>query len=379
MEARRISVVTESFYPAVDGTTRTVKQVVDRLVDTGHEVQIIAPGPGLSTYRSSRVARIRPLDKPGRQVAAALGSFAPDLVHVASPGLLGRKALKHADLQGRRSIVVQQSPVPPITAEHWLRKVHARADQVLVTCDWMRERLGELGVDAPVWSPGVDVAAWSPELRDPRLHDAWARRKVEATPRVVVGYVGSLHKRHGVRRLAELAALPGIRLVIIGDGPQRHWLRDRLPSAKFVGAVEPGDLVTAMASLDVLVHPGAEQTCGHALREAAASGVPVVGPRAGGALDVVRPLENGLFFDPASASSFREAVARLAADRHRSLLGARGRELALTRSWTEAVDELVDVHYGWSRDGRCTTSSTTDARGRHPGGAARAAKGPHAA
>ncbi|WP_240938055.1 glycosyltransferase [Nocardioides sp. JQ2195] len=350
--------MTESFYPSVDGTTRTVKHVVDRLVDLGHEVQVIAPGPGLSTYRSSPVVRIRPFDRPGRQVAAALTDFSPDLVHVASPGILGRKALEHAGLQGRRSLVVQQSPVPPVTADRWLRKVGARAGQVLVTCAWMRDRLAALGVDAPVWAPGVDVAAWSPSLRDPGLHAAWSRRKLEATPRVVVGHVGSLHRRHGVRRLAELAPVPGIRVVVIGDGPQRKWLTDRLPAAKFLGALAPGDLSTAMASLDVLVHPGEQQTCAHALREAAASGVPVVAPWAGGATDVVRPLENGLLFDPRSPSGFAEAVSRVAGDRQRALLGGRGRELAIARSWATAVDELVGEHYGWLRDGHGATSAT---------------------
>lgn len=103
MEAHRICVVTESFYPAVDGTTRTVKQVVDRLVDTGHEVAVVAPGPGLGSYRGASVARIRPLDKPGRQVSAALATFAPDLVLVASPAPWG----------ARRSSTLAPRDVPP--------------------------------------------------------------------------------------------------------------------------------------------------------------------------------------------------------------------------------------------------------------------------
>src|SRR3546814_8436466 len=233
---------------------------------------------------SAPVARIRPLDKPGRQVHAALADFAPDLVHVASPGILGRKALKHAERLGAETLVVQQSPVPPLTAEHWLRKVHARADTVVVTCDWMQQRLDTLGVEAPVWRPGVDVAAWNPHLRDDFLHASWSRRNKERTPLAVVGFVGSLHKRHGVRRLVEVASVPGVRLVVIGDGPQRGWLEERLGDAKFLGEVEPGDLATAMATLDVLVHPGEQQTCAHALREASASGVPVVAPRTGGAV-----------------------------------------------------------------------------------------------
>lgn len=46
MDPKRIALVTESFYPAVGGTTTTVENVADRLVDTGREVLIVAPGPG---------------------------------------------------------------------------------------------------------------------------------------------------------------------------------------------------------------------------------------------------------------------------------------------------------------------------------------------
>ena len=92
----RIALVAESFFPAVDGTTTTVKAVVDRLVDTGHDVLVVAPAPGLTTYRGCRVARIQPRELVGTQVRAALEAFRPDLVHVTSPDTVGRKALKHA-------------------------------------------------------------------------------------------------------------------------------------------------------------------------------------------------------------------------------------------------------------------------------------------
>ena len=139
--------------------------------------------------------------------------------------------------------------------------------------------------------------------------------------------------------------MPGIRPVLIGDGPQRPWLRARLPHAKLTGALETGYLTRAMAALDLLVHPGTEETCCHALREAGASGVPVVAPRAGGAPDVVRSMESGLLYDPAEPHGLARAVAAVAGDRHRSLLGERGRELAVRRDWRAAVDELVEQHY----------------------------------
>ena len=124
----------------------------------------------------------------------------------------------------------------------------------------------------------------------------------------MVGFVGSLEARHGVRRLAELASVPGIRPVVIGDGSLRRWLSSRLPQAKLTGALETGDLTVALASLDLLVHPGEHETCCHALREAAASGTPVVAPRSGGAPHVVRNLETGLLYDAADPHGLRRAV-----------------------------------------------------------------------
>lgn len=341
----RITLVTETFYPATDGTTTTLKAVADRLVDTGHDVQIVAPGPGIGSYRGCRVARVRPLEPVGTQVRAALDAFGADLVHVASPGALGRKALKHTHRQGIPSVVVEHGAVMDVSADYWRAKVADRADRVLVTSPWMVERMAEFGVTAALWRPGVDTDAFTPALRDQWLHDAWSRRSTSAAPQVVVGYVGGLHKRHGVRRLTEVASVPNARLVVIGAGPQRDWLAAKAPSAKLVGALQTGDLTIALPTLDVLVHPGEHETCCHALREAAASAVPVVAPRAGGAADVVRHLESGLLYDPDDPRDLRRAVASVVADRQRSLLGQQGRVLAQERTWTQAVDELAALHY----------------------------------
>ena len=140
--------------------------------------------------------------------------------------------------------------------------------------------------------------------------------------------------------------MPGTRLVVIGDGPQRRWLADRMPDATFPGTLTGGDLATALASLDVLVHPGEEETCCHVLREAAASGVPVVAPASGGTLDAVRHERTGLLYDPADPRGLRRAVAGMVGDPDlRSLLGRQARTRAELRSWHDAVEELVAVHY----------------------------------
>ncbi|KAA1421166.1 glycosyltransferase family 1 protein [Nocardioides humilatus] len=341
----RIALVTETFYPAVDSTTTTMKATADRLVDLGHTVRIIAPGPGLATYRGCDVVRVRPLEPGGAQIRSAIEAFEPDLVQATSPRLVGRKALKHAKRSGIPTLVVEQSPILDLAADYWRAKVADRADTLLVTAPWMVGRVAELGAEATLWEPGVDTRAFNPTLRDPWLQDAWSKARAKDGRHVVVGYVGSLDKRHGVRRLAELADLRGIRLVVIGDGPEREWLEKRLQGARFTGPLTTGDLTVALPTLDVLVHPGELETDCHALREAAASGVPTVAPRAGGAADVVRHLETGVLYDPSDARDLRRAVAAVVGDRHRGLLGDAARVRALRRTWVDAVDELVARHY----------------------------------
>ena len=137
----------------------------------------------------------------------------------------------------------------------------------------------------------------------------------------------------------------GSRLVVVGDGPQRRWLEAQLPNARFLGPLETGPLASTLANLDVLVHPGLTETCCHALREAAASAVPVVAPASGGAIDVVRPMESGLLHDPRDPRGLVRALDAVVADRHRALLGEHGRMLAEWRTWADAVDELVTDHY----------------------------------
>ncbi len=231
--------------------------------------------------------------------------------------------------------------MPTGTWALWRSRVADRTDLLLVTSQWLRARMAAAGVTAEVWEPGVDARAFTPALRDEWLRRHWSRASSRPEPLVVVGYAGELRKRHGVRRLAGLAEVPGVRPVLLGDGPQREWLVERLPGAKVTGALGTGDLAVALASLDVLVHPGESDGCCHVLRAAAASGVPVVAARAGGAPEAVRHLETGLLHAPGSARDLARAVAAVVADRRRALMGVRARELAEQRPWTLACDELL--------------------------------------
>jgi phosphatidylinositol alpha 1,6-mannosyltransferase len=135
-------------------------------------------------------------------------------------------------------------------------------------------------------------------------------------------------------------------LVVIGDGPQQAWLRSRLPeSVRLTGQLKPRHAAAAIASLDVQVQPSTRTSCAHTLREAAACGVPVVAPRAGGAIDVVEHQGTGVLYDPQQPGGLADAVAAVVADPRRQQLGDHALHRIVGRPWRVAVEELVRAQY----------------------------------
>lgn len=358
----RVAIVTESFLPQVNGVAGTVRHVVDRLTATGHQALVVAPGAGPAAYGGAEVVRVRSLALPGYRsfplglpdpaVHQALERFRPDVVHLASPVALGAVGLRAARRLGVPTVAVFQTDVSGfarqygLRAEHlidrWVAHLHRRADRTLVPSTSSWDQLAALDVpDLHLWRRGVALDLFDPAHRDTALRAAWTGGE----QRTVVGYVGRLAQEKRVRRLAELADVPGIHLVVVGDGPERGWLADRLPHATFTGMLRGPELARAFASLDVFVHTGEAETFCQTVQEAQASGVAVVAPAAGGPLDLVVPGSTGCLYDVADPGALRRSVAGLVADPlARARMARGGHEAVAGRSWARVVDELVG-HY----------------------------------
>lgn len=363
----RVAIVSESFFPQVNGVTNTVRHTVDRLLETGHQPLVIAPGPGLSDYRGVRVVRVRSMLLPGYRsfalglpdpaVEQALIEFRPDVIHLASPILLGAVGLRAARKLSIPAIAVYQTDISGFARQYgiraealvgsWVRRIHSHSTRTLVPSQSSYNQLDAIGVEnLHIWRRGVSLDLFGPQHRNEELHATWARRKKKGGEKVVVGYVGRLAAEKQVRRLAEVACVPGIRLVIIGDGPERAWLEKHLPDARFPGLLRGEDLAQALASLDVFVHTGASETFCQTVQEAQASGVPVVAPAAGGPLDLVTTGRTGLLYDPIDKKALRRTVATLVGDQQlREDLARAALDQVAGRTWESIVDELVSVHY----------------------------------
>jgi glycosyltransferase involved in cell wall biosynthesis len=129
------------------------------------------------------------------------------------------------------------------------------------------------------------------------------------------------------------------------DLPGYARARRAVPSALFLGQRDGEHLARIYASLDVFVHSGPHDTFGQTLQEAAASGLPVVAPAAGGPADLVQHGVTGFLVAPGDPAALAGAVAALAADPAlRAAQGRAGRRAVLGRSWPVMCDELIG-HY----------------------------------
>ena len=186
----------------------------------------------------------------------------------------------------------------------------------------------------------MDTQRFTPAARSAQLRQALA-----PGGELLAGYVGRLAPEKQVELLAGVAALPGVRLVIVGGGPAEPRLRRLMPSAVFLGQHQGEHLARIFASLDLFVHSGCHETFGQTIQEAAASGLPVVAPAAGGPLDLVCDGVTGHLVQPGDPDALTDATRRLAADPlSRSAMGRAARQRVLVRSWTALGDQLIG-HY----------------------------------
>ncbi|MFK5634595.1 MULTISPECIES: glycosyltransferase family 4 protein [unclassified Ornithinimicrobium] len=372
----RVVIVTESFLPALNGVTTSVCKVLECLRALGHEALVVAPGtsPWSPTMTPERYAgfpvhsvtsvpvRQFRVGLPSYELETVLHRFRPDVMHVASPFVLGVRGLTAARALGIPSVAVYQTDMPSYIKQHmgpagdvtaravwrWIRRIHQQADLTLAPSS---AALADLAAhDVPrvaLWGRGVDADLFDPARRaDPET--AALRRRLAPHGEVLLGYVGRLAPEKELHRLAELARTPGTRLVLVGEGPSREALEALLPSAAFLGRQEGMDLARAYAAFDAFVHTGTRETFGQTLQEAAAAGLPVVAPARGGPLDLVQVGRTGFLFDPdvpgALAAAVQPLVVGADAPALRERLGAAGRAHVVERSWPALVDQLLDYY-----------------------------------
>lgn len=359
----RIAIVTESFLPRTDGVVRSVLELLLYLRDHGHQALVFAAGPGPQEHLGFRVVPVGGLRfplYPALTIAPychgmfrIMRDFRPDLVHLASPfvlGVQGRRAGAHLGVPvvahfqtdvARYARSYGAGPLASVASAH-MRRLHNRCQATYApTISVARELEAQGYNNVRVSGRGVDTALFDPARRSAELR-AGLLGPGEHT---LLIYVGRLSSEKNLSLLSPLAAtLPGVRLVLVGEGPHRGALEREfrgLP-VTFAGLQHGEMLATYYASGDVFVFPSVTETFGQVVQEAMASGVPVLALRAGGVQDLFRDGEEGYLVPPGDLHRWTEAAGRLVNDATlRNRFAQRARASAETRTWRAIFDQLI--------------------------------------
>ncbi|MET7968953.1 glycosyltransferase family 4 protein [Micromonospora sp. NPDC005305] len=377
---RRILMLSWEYPPVlVGGLGRHVHALSVALAAAGHEVTVVtrhAEGAPLEEYADG-VRIVRAAEDPvtfplatgsllawtmafnhtlTRAALRAAESGAYDVIHahdwlVAHTAMTLREHLDvplvstiHATEAGRHQGWLPEEMNRTIHGvEQWLATESGR---VIVCSGYMRDEVGALfGVDparVDVVPNGVEPHRW----RVPGSAVAAARARF-AGDGPLVTFAGRLVYEKGVQHL--LAGLPrlrdrhpGLRAVIVGDGPYRATLEDEVHRLGLGGTVSmPGflggaDLPAVMAASDCFAVPSIYEPFGMVALEGAAAGAPLAVSRTGGLAEIVEPGVTGLTFAPQDPDGLAEAVHALLSDRDRARLLAR------------RARAMVHEQYGWS-------------------------------
>ncbi|MGI9412754.1 MAG: glycosyltransferase family 4 protein [Hyphomicrobiales bacterium] len=283
----RILMVTDAWYPQVNGVVTTLDRVSGELSALGHEICLVTHEGrrtfALPTYPEIRLALARP-----KSIAGQIERFAPDCIHIATEGTLGWIARRHCLKRGLAfttsfhsrfpEMIAERLPLPGVErmAYRVLRRFHAPARATLAPTATVTRRLTELGFsDVVTWTRGVDCDRFGPRNTDP----------FGGLARPICLNVGRVAVEKNLAAFLDLD-LPGSK-VVVGDGPQLPELRRQYPEVTFTGYRTGEPLVEALAAADVFVFPSCTDTFGLVMLEALACGVPVAAFPVEGPIDVI--------------------------------------------------------------------------------------------
>ncbi|MGX4641062.1 glycosyltransferase family 4 protein [Massilia sp. SYSU DXS3249] len=233
--------------------------------------------------------------------------FYPDGVAAA---MLGRYFNKPLVITARGSDITL---LPNYTLpRRMIRWAANRADAIITVCNALRDEVVALGVDAGRVTSlrnGVDLQLFQPIERQP---------KAGAFTLLTVGHLVPVKAQELI--IAALPLLPGVRLVVAGDGPNRQMLEelartlDVAARVDFLGAVPQAQLRNHYGAADALVLASSREGWANVLLESMACGTPVVASRVYGTPEVVAAPQAGVLMAERTPQGVADAVNALRAN-----------------------------------------------------------------
>jgi phosphatidylinositol alpha 1,6-mannosyltransferase len=371
LDGLRIALFSGNYNYVRDGANQALNRLVDYLLRQGAQVRVYSPKVARPAFEpAGTLIGLPALAVPGRgeyrvplalspQVRRDLKAFAPDVVHVSSPDPASHRAVSWAR---RRRIPVLASVhtrfetylryynmawlEPAMVAV--LRRFYRRCDALVAPSESMAQVLREqrMNYDIGIWSRGVDREIFTPERRSME----WRRSLGIGDDEVVVGIFSRLVMEKGLDvfsdAIDELKRKGSrFRVLVVGEGPAREWLENRLPDAVFAGFLSGPDLGKGVASMDVLFFPSVTETFGNVTLEAMACGLPVVASAATGSQSLVDDHVSGRLITPGAVHQFAEALRAYVENADlRAAHGKAGEARAQEFGWDKINQAVADTY-----------------------------------
>ena len=279
----KILIVTDAWYPQVNGVVRTLDETSKQLKKLGHEVKLITP-EGFLTIPCPTYPEIKLSLFPGAKVSSMIRDFNPDCLHISTEGPLGLAARGYASRNGLAftsayhtrfpEYVYARTKLPLKITYSFLRWFHNRSELVMVPTEEVKKDLIKHKIGKPkIWSRGVDLDIFKPKK---------GRRK---NKNPILLNVGRVAVEKNLEEFLKID-LPYEKWVV-GDGPAFKELKNKYPKVIFHGAKSKEELEYYYNKADVFVFPSKTDTFGLVLLEAMACGLPVAAFPVSGPLDVI--------------------------------------------------------------------------------------------
>ena len=368
----RIALFSGNYNMVRDGANQALNRLVGYLLRQGAAVQVYSPTVDKPAFAATgELVSVPSMPFPfGRgeyrfplalspRLRQSLKDFAPNVVHVSSPDVVGHRAVSWArarQLPVLASVHTRFETYPryynmaflePLL-EAMLRRFYRRCDALVAPSESMAQvlRNQRMNFDVDIWSRGVDREIFNRSLRDM----AWRRGLGIDDTEVVIGFHSRLVMEKGLDVFSDAIdelRRRGIahRTLIVGDGPARGWLETRLPQAVFAGFMAGQDLGKAVASMDVLFFPSTTETFGNVTLEAMACGLPVVAAAATGSESLVDKGVSGRLIRPGAVHQFAEALrGYIEQPELRAAHGKAGETRSFEFSWDRINQAVADTY-----------------------------------
>lgn len=379
---RKVAFFTEILVADFDGASRTMFQLINR-IDQDKFSYFFVYGGGPSQFRNFHSYKVPTFKIPvnddyclaipqliKKKLELALDEFAPDMIHIATPSLLGFFALNYAKRKNIPVLTIYHTHfisyiayyfknILPLVkpTEQWIKKAmnnfYNKCDIVYVPTKSILDELQQIGLQQgglKIWQRGIDTTLFNPQKKNVDF-----LQTITKNNRPTILFVSRIVWEKNIETLIEIyqhiqAQNLDYNFIVVGEGTAKTTAKQEMPKAIFLGKKNHEELAILYASADAFVFPSVSETYGNVVVEALASGLPCVIADGGGSASLIQHGKNGFKCQPENAAGYVYYLKKILSDNslRKNLINA-GLDYAgqldwnrLSQSYFNDVEQLTD-------------------------------------